>query len=115
MENFKLVVEYDGTDYHGWQRQKADRTVQGEIEKALTTMTGQPVTLVGSGRTDAGVHAIGQVGSFRSDAGLDPEVYLKGLNSLLPDDILIKACESVDPSFHARYNARRQGSINTGY
>ncbi|RLC01842.1 MAG: tRNA pseudouridine(38-40) synthase TruA [Deltaproteobacteria bacterium] len=106
MENFRLVVEYDGTAYHGWQRQKADRTIQGEIEKALATMTGKSVSLAGSGRTDAGVHAIGQTASFNSDAGLSPDIYFKGLNSLLPDDILIRVCESVDPAFHARYNAR---------
>ncbi len=106
VENFRIVVEYDGTAYHGWQRQKTDRTIQGEIEKALMTMTGKPVSLAGSGRTDAGVHAIGQAASFRSDAGLGPDIYLKGLNSLLPDDILIKVCESMDPAFHARYDAR---------
>ena len=106
MENFRLVVGYDGTAYHGWQRQKADRTIQGEIENALATMTGKSVSLAGSGRTDAGVHAIGQTASFNSDAGLSPDIYFKGLNSLLPDDILIRVCESVDPAFHARYNAR---------
>jgi tRNA pseudouridine38-40 synthase len=106
MENFRIIVEYDGTAYHGWQRQKADRTIQGEIEKALTTMTGKPVSLAGSGRTDAGVHAIGQTASFSSDAGLSPDIYLKGLNSLLPDDILIRVCESMVPVFHARYDAR---------
>ncbi len=99
-------MEYDGTAYHGWQRQKADRTIQGEIEKALASMTGKVVNLAGSGRTDAGVHAIGQTASFSSDAGLSPDIYLKGLNSLLPDDILIRSCESVDPAFHARYDAR---------
>ena len=106
MDYFRLTVEYDGTAYHGWQRQRTDRTIQGEIEKALATMTGKSVSLAGSGRTDAGVHALGQTASFGSDAGLGPDIYLKGLNSLLPDDILIRACESADPSFHARYNAR---------
>jgi tRNA pseudouridine38-40 synthase len=106
MEHFRIIVEYDGTAYHGWQRQKADRTIQGEIEKALTAMTGKPVSLAGSGRTDAGVHAMGQTASFSSDAGLSPDIYLKGLNSLLPDDILVRVCESMDPAFHARYDAR---------
>ena len=104
MKNFKLVVEYDGTAYHGWQRQKTDRTIQGEIEKALRTMTRKPISLAGSGRTDAGVHALGQTASFKSDAGLSPDIYAKGLNSLLPGDIHIKACRLVDPEFHARYN-----------
>lgn len=106
MENFKLIVEYDGTAYHGWQRQKSDRTIQGEIEKALTTMSGKSICLAGSGRTDAGVHAMGQTASFSSDAGLRPDIYIKGLNSLLPDDILIRECELMDPAFHARYSAR---------
>ena len=105
-ETFKLVISYDGTAYHGWQRQRSERTIQGEIEKALSTMTGEPVKLAGSGRTDAGVHAIGQVASFKSSAGLSPKIYAKGLNSLLPADILIKACESASPNFHARYDAK---------
>ena len=106
VENFRIVVEYDGTAYHGWQRQQKDRTIQGEIEKVLMTMTEKSISLAGSGRTDAGVHAIGQTASFKSDAGLSPDIYLKGLNSLLPDDILIKVCESIDPAFHARYDVR---------
>ena len=97
-------MEYDGTAYHGWQRQKTDRTIQGEIEKALKTMTDKPISLAGSGRTDAGVHALGQTASFKSDAGLSPVIYARGLNSLLPDDIHIKTCELVDPEFNARYN-----------
>ena len=104
MENFRIVVEYDGTAYHGWQRQKADRTIQGEIEKALMAMTGKPVSLAGSGRTDAGVHAFGQTASFRSDAGLSPDIFFKGLNSLLPGDIYIKTCQLANPGFHARYD-----------
>lgn len=104
MENFKLLIQYDGTAYHGWQRQKTDRTIQGQIEKALGTMTGKSISLAGSGRTDAGVHALGQTASFQCDAGLSPDIYYKGLNSLLPEDIFIKACQRVDPEFHARYN-----------
>ena len=104
MKNFRIVVEYDGTAYHGWQRQKKDRTIQGEIEKALLTMMGKPVSLTGSGRTDAGVHALGQTASFKSDAGLSPDILFKGLNSLLPADIYIKTCQLADPDFHARYD-----------
>ncbi len=106
METFKLVISYDGSGYHGWQRQKTDRTIQAEVERALTTMTGSPIRVMGSGRTDAGVHALGQVVSFQSDAGLVPEVYRKGLNSLLPDDILILRCDRMHSAFHARYDAR---------
>lgn len=104
MQNFRLLVEYDGTAYHGWQRQSNTRTIQGTIEAALKTMTGEPVTLIGSGRTDAGVHATGQVANFCLETRLTPDVFLKGLNSLLPPDIVIKDCAAVDETFHARYN-----------
>jgi len=104
--NFKLVISYDGSGYHGWQRQKTDRTIQAELEKALTTMTGSNSKITGSGRTDAGVHAMGQVANFQSDAGLSPDVYCKGLNSLLPDDILVLSCERMPAAFHARYDTR---------
>ena len=105
LNNFKLTIEYDGSGYHGWQRQKNGRTIQGEIEKALMTMTGKKVSLTGSGRTDAGVHALGQMANFLCETKILPEDFQKGLNSLLPDDIVIKACEPVHESFHARYDA----------
>lgn len=105
MANFKLTIEYDGTGYHGWQRQKNQKTLQGEIEKALATMVRQPVKLIGSGRTDAGVHALGQVASFSSPVSIPAEAYHKGLNSLLPDDIVIHECTPAPPDFHARYDA----------
>ena len=104
--NFKLVIEYDGSRYHGWQRQKEDRSIQGEIEKALKTITTQSVTLIGSGRTDAGVHARGQVANFECNTRLEPEDLINGLNHLLENDIVIKVCEPVSASFHARYDAR---------
>jgi tRNA pseudouridine38-40 synthase len=105
-KTFKLIIEYDGTRYHGWQRQKDDRSIQGEIEKALQKMTASRVTLIGSGRTDAGVHAEGQVASFECDTRLKPEALLNGLNSLLAEDIIIKVCEHLSSSFHARYDAK---------
>ena len=105
-KSFKLIIEYDGTRYHGWQRQKDDRSIQGEIENALQKMTANRVTVIGSGRTDAGVHAKGQVASFECDTRLEADALLNGLNSLLADDIIIKACEHVNASFHARYDAR---------
>ena len=107
-QTFKLVIEYDGTAYHGWQRQKADRSIQAEIEKALAVMTRQAVALAASGRTDAGVHALGQTAHFTCDTAIEPDAFIKGLNSLLPDDIVIKNCESVPETFHARYDARRK-------
>ena len=106
MKNFKLVIEYDGTAYCGWQRQKNDPTIQEAIETAISNMTHQRITLNGSGRTDAGVHAYGQVANFCCETRLTADVFLKGLNGLLPDDIVIRACEPVSETFHARYDAK---------
>ena len=106
LKNFKITIEYDGSSYHGWQRQTSDRTIQGEIEKALMTMTGEKVALIGSGRTDAGVHAFGQVANFHCDTALSPGNFQKGLNSLLPEDIVITACKQVPEKFHARYDVK---------
>ena len=105
MPNFKLILEYEGTAYHGWQRQKDAPTVQETIEAALETMTGGLVKVIGSGRTDAGAHALNQVANFSIDTRLTADVFQKGLNSLLPPDIVVKACQGVDDSFHARYDA----------
>ena len=101
---FKLVIEYDGTAFHGWQRQTSDRTVQAAIETALAVMTREPVTLIGSGRTDAGVHALAQVASFRTRSRLTAQAFLNGLNSLLPDDVVIRTCELMPDAFHARFD-----------
>jgi tRNA pseudouridine38-40 synthase len=101
---FKLAIEYDGTAYHGWQRQKALPTIQGTIEAALKIMTEQSTTVVGSGRTDAGVHAWRQVAHFAMDTALTADVFRNGLNSLLPEDIVITHCEHASDSFHARYD-----------
>jgi tRNA pseudouridine38-40 synthase len=106
IKNFKLIIEYDGTNYSGWQRQKYDRTIQGEIENALMKITHQKITVIGSGRTDAGVHAFGQTANFKCDTRLTSEVFQKGLNSLLPRDIVIKCCEPADIQFHARFDAK---------
>ncbi|MCU0558994.1 MAG: tRNA pseudouridine(38-40) synthase TruA [Desulfobacterales bacterium] len=106
MLNFRLTIEYDGSDYSGWQRQSSKPTVQAEIEKALATMTRSAVTLHGAGRTDAGVHALGQVASFRCDTRLAPDQLLKGLNSLLPPDIAIRECCRAPEEFHARFSAK---------
>jgi tRNA pseudouridine38-40 synthase len=103
--NFKLTIEYDGSGYHGWQRQKNQVSIQAEIERALEKMLGHRVPLIGSGRTDAGVHALGQTANFRCDTRLDAGIFLRGLNSLLPAAVVIKACEAVPEGFHARYDA----------
>ncbi|MBU0699030.1 MAG: tRNA pseudouridine(38-40) synthase TruA [Pseudomonadota bacterium] len=106
LKNFKLTIEYDGSAYHGWQRQATEPTIQAEIEKALMTMTCQNITLIGSGRTDAGVHAYGQTANFICDTNLTPEVFQRGLNSLLPPDIVITTCTAVPEAFNARHDAK---------
>ena len=103
--NIKLEIEYDGTDFHGWQIQPKLRTVQGEIQEKLSAILAEEVKLIGAGRTDAGVHALGQVANFKTDNRLDGESILKGLNGLLADDVVIKKVQEVDPDFHARYSA----------
>jgi len=105
-KNFKLTIEYDGSAYHGWQRQSTRPTIQGTIEKALKTMTGRQITLIGSGRTDAGVHACGQIANFICETDLTPDIFQKGLNSLLPKDIVITACSEASQQFNARYDVK---------
>ena len=106
MKNFKLIIEYDGTFLHGWQKQKEDRTVQEEIEKAIRVMTGKNIVVTASGRTDAGVHALGQTANFLCDTKITPGAFLRGLNSLTSEEIVIKECSLVDNDFHARYNVK---------
>jgi tRNA pseudouridine38-40 synthase len=105
-KNFKITIEYDGTDFHGWQIQPKDKTIQGEIEKALLIMTKSHVEVHGSGRTDAGVHALNQTASFSCDTKIPAESFKKGLNCLIPDSIAIKECIEVPPDFHARFSAK---------
>ena len=106
MKNYKLTIEYDGTIYHGWQIQANDISIQETIEIALSTMTREKIRLSGSGRTDAGVHALGQVANFKTTSQIPADGFFAGLNSLLPDDIVITACEAVDDNFHARFSAK---------
>jgi tRNA pseudouridine38-40 synthase len=106
IKNFKITIEYDGSLYHGWQRQKNDRTIQEEIEKAILTVTGQKVSLTGSGRTDAGVHAYAQVANFKCATHLGGQALSGGLNSLTADDIIITDCKEIEESFHARYDVK---------
>ncbi|HJX30875.1 MAG TPA: tRNA pseudouridine(38-40) synthase TruA [Thermodesulfobacteriota bacterium] len=106
MRNLKLIIEYDGTHYQGWQSQKNGLTIQDVLEKALSQILNQKIRLNGSGRTDSGVHALGQVASFKTESALDTNALLKGANSLLPSDILIKHIEEVPENFHARFSAK---------
>jgi tRNA pseudouridine38-40 synthase len=103
--NLKLLLAYDGTAYAGWQRQKGAPTVQGVVEEKLAAMTGQPVTLQGAGRTDAGVHALGMVANFHTGSTIPTDGLRRGLNSMLADDIRVLAVEEVAPDFHARFSA----------
>jgi tRNA pseudouridine38-40 synthase len=105
MRNIKLLIEYDGTNYCGWQIQPECETIQGIIESTLTRITKADTDVLGAGRTDAGVHALGQVANFRTDSKMTPDEFKIALNSLLPKDIAIKNVEEVDESFHSRYDA----------
>ncbi|MDJ0734658.1 MAG: tRNA pseudouridine(38-40) synthase TruA [Nostocaceae cyanobacterium] len=100
-----LVIQYLGTDFHGWQRQSRDRTVQEEIEKAISRVTGEHVTLHGAGRTDSGVHAAAQVAHFDVPDIIPGDKWAKILNNYLPPDILIRASAKVEPDWHARFSA----------
>lgn len=104
--NIKLTIEYRGTAFSGWQYQDDARTIQHEIEQAIFKTTGQKVNLLAAGRTDAGVHALGQVANFKIDHHLEPQQYQDALNYYLDDDILIKNSEQVHSDFHARFDAR---------
>lgn len=108
MKNIKLVIEYDGTDFSGWQRQPKERTVEGEITKAIKKLNGEEINLIGAGRTDAGVHALGQVANFFSNSPLPPDKYPKALRKILPLDITIKKSSEVSKDFHARFSAKRK-------
>lgn len=103
---FKLIIEYDGTNYHGWQVQPNGVTIQETIETALTRITSQQIRIHSSGRTDAGVHAKGQCAHFACETKLTPDIMQKALNAVLPNDIAIKACENVNADFHARFSAK---------
>ena len=104
--NIRLILAYDGTRYHGWQRQRNQITIQELLEEAIGQMVGEPVTVIGSGRTDAGVHALRQVCNFKSRSSIDLQALRRGLNSLLPRDVLVKEAVAVSPEFHSRYSAR---------
>ncbi len=108
MRNIKLTISYDGSEFHGWQRQPGVRTVQECIEIAISKMTGEDVSLLASGRTDAGVHAIGQVANFKTKSIIPLDGFLKGLNSILPDDISILDVQEMNLTFHARKHAREK-------
>src|SRR5258705_2198952 len=103
--NVKLTIQYDGTDFHGWQIQNGLRTVQGELRKALSLVEGRDVVLHGSGRTDAGVHAEGQVASVQLQKAITAEKLRAAINGNVEKDVRVLKAEDVDDEFHARYSA----------
>lgn len=105
MRNIKLTLEYDGTDFCGWQRQAGDRTVQEAVERSLSLLTEETVKVTAAGRTDSGVHAIGQVINFKTESRLPLEAFVRGGNSRLPKDVRILKAEEVPLDFSARYSA----------
>ena len=106
MRNIRLLLEYDGAAYHGWQRQKNALTIQEVVETGLGRLTGAEVRLKASGRTDAGVHALGQVANFHTQSSIPLKAFVHGLNSMIPRDIAVLQAQEVPPDFHARFSAR---------
>src|SRR6187549_562643 len=106
MRVLKFTLAYDGTRFVGWQRQAEGDSIQGLLEIALARFEGGPVTVHGAGRTDAGVHALGQVASVRVTCGHDTATLTRALNAQLPEDIRVLSVEDADAGFHARFSAR---------
>ena len=106
MRNIKLTIEYDGKKFGGWQKQPTKLNIQGEIEQAIKEITGEDVTLNASGRTDSGVHSLGQVANFKTNSNIEIEKIAIAINSKLKKSIVIKKAEEVDQNFHARYNCK---------
>ena len=108
MRNIKIIIEYDGKDFNGWQKQPNKLNIQGEIERAIEEVTGEKVDLIASGRTDAGVHALGQVANFKIEKDIPIEKIPYALNSKLKKSIRIKDAKEVDEKFHSRYTCKRK-------
>src|SRR5438093_3179774 len=105
MSTFKITIAYDGTDFVGWQRQASGTSIQGLLEDALRDLDGRAVTVNGAGRTDAGVHALGQVASFALHRSIEPATLMRALNARLPAAVRVVAAEAADETFHARFQA----------
>src|SRR5471030_1568487 len=108
MPAFKIVVAYDGADFVGWQRQANGVSIQGLIEDALRTLDGSDVNVAGAGRTDAGVHALGQVAGFTIARDMAPDALVRALNAHLPHDVRVLTAEAVPPAFHPRFTVSRK-------
>jgi tRNA pseudouridine38-40 synthase len=105
MSTFKITVAYDGTDFIGWQRQASGASIQGLLEDALGELDERNVTVIAAGRTDAGVHALGQVAAFSLQREIAPDTLVRAMNVRLPDSVRVMSAEGVDASFHARFDA----------
>ena len=103
MKRVKIVVAYDGTNYHGWQIQPRENTIEGELNKAISSLTGEDIAVIGASRTDAGVHALGNVAVFDTESRIPGEKFCFALNQRLPDDIVIQHSEEVEKDFHPRH------------
>lgn len=108
MRNIKLTIEYDGKDFNGWQKQPTKLNIQGEIERAISEITGEEIELIASGRTDAGVHSFAQVANFKTNSTLPIQKFAIAINSKLKKSIRIKNAEEVDERFHSRYNCKQK-------
>ena len=108
MRNIKLTIEYDGKDFNGWQKQPTKLNIQGTIEQAIKQITGEDIELNASGRTDAGVHALGQVANFKTNSKIPIEKFAIAINSKLKRSIVIKKAEEVDERFHSRLSCKRK-------
>jgi len=106
--NVKLLIAYEGTKYHGWQKQVGQMTIQEILEGAVGRIVSHRVKIIGAGRTDSGVHALGQVCNFHTQSNISLEGLRKGLNSMLPQDIRVLSAEDMGPDFHSRYSAKRK-------
>ena len=106
MRNIKLIIEYDGKSFNGWQKQPNKLNIQGEIEKAISEITGEEIDLIASGRTDAGVHSLGQTANFKTNSQIPIEKFAIAINSKLKRSIVIKSAEEVDERFHSRYSVK---------
>ena len=105
MRNLKITLQYDGTNYVGWQRQAAGVSIQGLLEEAIARIEGGPVAVHGAGRTDAGAHALAQVATVGLEADIDPPTLTHALNAVLPADVRVLSIQEVGPQFHARFSA----------
>ena len=106
MRNIKLIIEYDGKEFKGWQKQPGRLNIQGEIERAIGEITGEKIDLIASGRTDAGVHSIGQTANFKTNSNLPIEKFPIAINSKLKKSVVIQSAEEVDEKFHSRYSVK---------